>query len=48
MDVQIIIDGQELALNDFVKKITSNVASGIIDSLRDVPDWKNVVIKIEK
>jgi hypothetical protein len=48
MNVQVIIDGQELDLNDFVKKITINVASGIVESLRDVPDWKNLTIKIEK
>ena len=48
MDVQIIVDGNTLELNDFVKKVTFQVASGIVNSLRDVPDWSNVEIKLKK
>jgi hypothetical protein len=48
MNVEIIVDGKSLELNDFVKTVTFQVASGIINSLRDVPDWANVEIKLKK
>jgi hypothetical protein len=48
MNVQIIADGKKIALNKFVKKVAFGVNSGLIDSLKNVPEWKKVEIKIEK
>ena len=48
MNVEIIIDGKDMDLNDFVQRITFEVSSGLIRSLRDVPDWSSAEIKIQK
>lgn len=48
MNVEIIIDGDSLDLNEFVRKVTFEINSGLIKSLRDVPEWSKVEIKMEK
>ena len=48
MNVEIIVDGNKLELNDFVKKVTFNVNHGLIRSLRDVTDYSKVEIRIER
>ncbi len=48
MNVEIIVNGNKLELNDFVKKVTFNINSGLINSLRDVTDWSKIEIRIEK
>ena len=48
MKVEILVDDESLELNDFVKKATFNICSGLLDSLRDVGEWSKVEIKIEK
>jgi hypothetical protein len=48
LNVEIRIDNQALELNDFVKKVTFNMISGLMQSLRDVPEWQSVEIKLEK
>ena len=48
MNVEIIVDGDNLDLNEFVKKVTFEINSGLIKSLRDVPNWSKVEIKLEK
>lgn len=48
MNTEIIVDGESLELNEFVKKVTFEINSGLINSLRDVPNWSKVEIKLEK
>ncbi len=48
MKVEIVVDGQELELNDFVKKITYNLSSSLVNSLRDVPKWSTIEIRLRK
>ena len=48
MNVKIIVDDKVLELNEFVKKVSFQVVSGLINSLRDVPDWNKVELKLEK
>ena len=48
MNAEIIVDGESLDLNEFVKKITFEINSGLVNSLRDVPNWSKVEIKLEK
>ena len=48
MDVEIIVNGQSVDLNDYVKRVTFEINSGLIKSLRDVPDWSTVEIKLTK
>jgi hypothetical protein len=48
MDVEIIVDGIGLDLNEFVKRITYGVSSGLVSSLHDVPEWSSIEIKLKK
>jgi len=48
MNVEILIDGETLDLNEFVRKVTFEINSGLIKSLRDIPEWSKVEIKLEK
>lgn len=48
MKVEILVDGTELDLNDFVERITFGINKGLIDSLHDVPEWSKIQIKLEK
>ncbi len=48
MNAEIIVDGEILDINDFVEKVTFGVAAGLVNSLRDIPDWSKIEIKLEK
>jgi hypothetical protein len=48
LNVDIKIDNQALELNDFVQKVIFNVISGLMESLRDVPEWQSIEIKLDK
>lgn len=49
MDIKLYVDGIEIPLNDFVKKILSGTIIGAIESLRGVKEnWKEVEIKITR
>lgn len=49
MDTKLIIDGEEMALNEFVTKILSGTIVGAVTSLRGVKkDWKEIEIKVSK
>ena len=48
MNVEIKVDGKKIPLNQFVKKVTMEINSGLINSLRNVPDWTAAEIKIKK
>ncbi|MFQ6056442.1 MAG: hypothetical protein ACE5J3_10735 [Methanosarcinales archaeon] len=47
--VELIIDGDEIPLNDFVQSILASTINGAIQALSGInPDWKKVEIKIER
>ncbi|MEM2972374.1 MAG: hypothetical protein QW270_08165 [Candidatus Bathyarchaeia archaeon] len=49
MNVKLTVDGEEIALNDFVKKILSGTVVGAVTSLRGVKkDWKTIEIKVTR
>lgn len=48
MNVDILIDGKSLDINEFIEKITFEINSALVNSLRDVPEWSKLEIKLEK
>ena len=49
MDVKLFVNGKEIALNEFVKKILGGMISGAILSLRGLDkEWKDIEITIKK
>ncbi|MEM3578344.1 MAG: hypothetical protein QXX51_07880 [Candidatus Bathyarchaeia archaeon] len=49
MDVELLIDGEEIALNEFVVKILSGTIVGAVTSLRGIKkDWKQIEIKVTR
>ncbi len=48
-DIILEIDGKEIPMNDFVKKIMCGMVAGSIETLRGVgKEWKNVNIRISR
>ncbi|MGB9960369.1 MAG: hypothetical protein ACPLKQ_07635 [Candidatus Bathyarchaeales archaeon] len=49
LDVKLLVDGKEIALNEFVMKILGGTVVGAVTSLRGVKsDWNEIEIKIKK
>ena len=49
MDVRLVVNGKEIALNEFVKKILGGMVSGAVSSLRGInEEWKDIQISITK
>lgn len=49
MNIKLVIDGEEIALNEFVVKILSGTIVGAVTSLRGVKkDWEEIEIKVTK
>ena len=49
MDAKLFIDGKEVDMNEFVRKILSGTIIGAVTSLRDVKkDWTEINIKITR
>jgi len=49
LDTKLTIDGEEMALNEFVTKILSGTIVGAVTSLRGVKKgWKEIEIKVSK
>ena len=49
MDVKLIVDGEEIVLNEFVRKIMSGTIVGAVTSLRDITsDWEKIEISVSK
>jgi len=47
MDVKLYIDGKEIELNQFTKKIFSGIIAGAVTSLRGVKeDWREIQITV--
>jgi len=49
MDVQLLVDGKEIELNEFVVKILGGTVVGAVTSLRGIKgDWKEIEIKVKR
>ena len=49
MDVKLFVNGKEIVINEFVKKILGGMVSGAILSLRGIEEeWKDIQISITK
>jgi len=49
LDVKLLVDGEEIALNEFVTKILSGIIAGAVSSLRGIKkDWKTIEIKVTR
>ena len=49
MDVKLLVDDEEIALNEFVMKILSGMIVGAVTSLRGIKkDWKKIEIQVTK
>lgn len=49
MDVRLLVDGEDIALNEFVVKILSGTIVGAVTSLRGIKkDWKQIEIKVTR
>jgi hypothetical protein len=47
LEAKLLVDGKEIPLNEFVKKILSGTIVGAVTSLREInKDWKEIEIKI--
>jgi hypothetical protein len=42
--LEIKVDGRTIKLNKFVQKIIWNILVGMLDSLREVDNWKEAII----
>ncbi|MEM3458628.1 MAG: hypothetical protein QXN36_03255 [Candidatus Bathyarchaeia archaeon] len=49
MEAKLLVDGEEIALNEFVTKILSGTVVGAVTSLRGInKDWKTIEIKVTR
>lgn len=49
LDVRLLVDGEDIALNEFVVKILSGTIVGAVTSLRGIKkDWKQIEIKVTR
>lgn len=47
MEVKLLVDGKEIVLNEFVKKMLSGMIVGSVTSLRDIKeDWNKIQIEV--
>lgn len=46
--VEMKVDGRTISMNRFVQKIIWNILVGILDSLREVDNWKEVTITLRR
>ncbi len=49
MNAKLVVDGEEIALNEFVSKMLTGTVAGAVTSLRGIKkDWKEIKIEIKK
>ncbi len=49
VDVELRVDGKDVALNEFVVQILGGTLVGAVASLRGIKkDWKEIVVKVTK
>ncbi len=49
VDIVVEIDGKNIPMNDFVRKILAGMITGSLGTLRGVEeDWKTLIIRLKK
>jgi RPA family protein len=49
VDVRLFVDGRELVLNEFVRRVLSGMVVGCVTSLQGVKeDWREIRIEVAK
>ena len=49
LDVSLFVDGEEIVLNDFIKKMLSGTLRGAVSSLRGIKkDWNEIKITMTR
>jgi hypothetical protein len=49
LDAKLVVDGKEIEVNEFVRKILSGTIVGAVTSLRGIRrDWKEIEIKVTR
>lgn len=49
MDVELLVDGEKIPLNEFVVKILGGTIAGAVSSLQGIKkDWKEIKLKVTK
>jgi hypothetical protein len=49
LETKLFVDGEDIALNEFVNKILSGTVVGAVTSLRGInKNWKKIEIKVTK
>lgn len=49
MEIELIIDGEKIAMNGFVQKVLGNIVAGAVEPLHGVgSDWSDVSLKIKQ
>jgi hypothetical protein len=49
LEAKLLVDGEEIALNEFVTKILSGTVAGAVTSLKGIKkDWKTIEIKVTR
>lgn len=49
MDVKLSVDGKEIALNEFVRKLVAGTVTGAVTSLRGIREnWKEIRIEVSR
>jgi hypothetical protein len=46
--IEIKVDRRLISMNEFVEKIIWNILVGMLDSLREVQNWKEVTIALRR
>jgi hypothetical protein len=46
--IEMKVDGRAISMNRFVQKIIWNILVGMLDSLREVDNWKEVTIALRR
>ena len=48
MEIKLVVDGQEIHLNKYVKSIYFEINNGLIKTLRGLNDWTELELQIKK
>ena len=49
MDVELLVDGEEIELNEFATKILAGTITGAVTSLRGIKkDWKEINVNVTR
>ncbi len=47
-DVELLLDGKRVGLNEYVRSVFIGVATALVDTLKNVEDPQKIVLTVEK